>query len=41
MDYLFDRELPITRRGKYGIPRIVLAAFAVIEDYMMRQFKRR
>jgi hypothetical protein len=29
MDYLFDRELPITRRGKYGIQRIVLAALVV------------
>lgn len=29
MDYLFDRELPITRRGKYGIQGIVLAAFVV------------
>jgi len=29
MDYLFDRELPIMRRGKYGIQRIVLAAFVV------------
>jgi hypothetical protein len=29
MDYLLDRELPITRRGKYGIQRIVLAALVV------------
>jgi hypothetical protein len=29
MDYLFDRELPITRRGKYGIQRIVLSALVV------------
>jgi hypothetical protein len=29
MDHLFDRRLPITRRGKYGIQRIVLAALVV------------
>jgi hypothetical protein len=29
MDYLFDRDLPITRRGKYGIQGIVLAALVV------------
>ncbi len=29
MDYLFDRELPITRSGTYRIQRIVLAALVV------------
>src|SRR5271156_4933711 len=29
MKYFFDRELPMARRRKYGIQRIVLAAFVI------------
>src|SRR5258708_5229118 len=29
MEYLFDRELPMARRRKYEIQRIILAAFVI------------